>query len=128
MGWHLSRFSWVLGLPIARAVMTEQKRPIHSLLEDEPRLQEEISEFVIGLAEAIDGLQDAHSEGDLESLDRLAAELGARAIRYGYPPLAAISAAVQAACRDENPDAARKAVEEATEIARRIRLGHRGAA
>ena len=109
-------------------MVEERKRPIHSLLQDEPRLQEEISEFVIGLAEAVDSLQDAYSAGDLPGLSQLASDLTSQATRYGYPPLAAAATAVRTACGEQNGEGVRKAIEETTEIARRIRLGHRGAA
>ena len=84
--------------------------------------------FVIGLALRVDQLQDADLEDDLALLEHLAIELGKQATRLGYAPLFEISRAVALACRDGKAQDAQTAMIVLTEIAGRIRSGHRGAA
>ena len=102
--------------------------PIYSLHEKSVELEEEIDRFVVGLAEAVDGLQDAESASDLDRLDDLATALAARASRLGYPALEQIAGRVGAACQADDKPAVQGALVELTAIARRVRLGHRGAA
>jgi hypothetical protein len=83
---------------------------------------------VIGLAEAVDLLQDADVSGNLELLGTLAGDLADRARRLGYAPLARVCQSVAEAARDRKPEEARDELEELTEVSHRVRLGHRGAA
>ena len=108
--------------------MTERRHPIHSLYEDEPELEDEIDRFVVGLAERVDTLQDAESEADLELVEGLANNLANESGRLGYPDLEEIARGICDACKEAKPDAIQESLLELTEIARRIRLGHRGAA
>lgn len=105
-----------------------QPKPIFSSREEEPEAGEAIDRFVIGLAEQVDGLQDAELEGDLALLGRLALELGERASAVGYAPMNEVAQAVASACRDGKVEDAEAAMVELTEVAGRIRRGHRGSA
>ena len=105
----------------------EKIRPIFSSRADDPALAEAIDAFVIGLAERIDDLQDADGEVDLSRLAALARDLAADAEPAGYEPLARVARPVEAAARDEKPDEAHENLVKLTEIAYRIRMGHRGA-
>jgi hypothetical protein len=102
-------------------------RPIYSSLVDDPACAEVIDEFVVAVAERVDHLQDADSKGDLAELGRLAGQLVLDARTAGYEALADIAAAVEAACFGTASKPAHEGVVALTEIARRIRLGHRGA-
>jgi hypothetical protein len=108
--------------------MDPKQVPIYSARDDDPDLQEELSEFVIGLAEEIDQLQDTEADGDLERLDELSHHLGQRARRYGYEILAEVAFALCQACREHKPDSAQQGLVELTGVAQRIRRGHRGSA
>jgi hypothetical protein len=105
----------------------ERPPPIYSRLIDDPAYGEAIDEFVVGVAERIDFLQDADSKGDLGELRRLAAQLGADARAVGFDRLADVAGTVAAACLERAGKPAHDGVVALTELARRIRLGHRGA-
>ncbi len=108
--------------------MAPKQVPIYSSRDDDPELQDEISEFVIGLAEEIDRLQDTEANGELEYLDELSHHLEQRAQSYGYESLAAVVLSVRQACSERKPESARQALVELTDIGQRIRRGHRGSA
>jgi hypothetical protein len=105
----------------------ERIRPIFSSRADDPELAEAIDAFVVGLAERIDHLQDAETEAQLPRLAAFARDLGADAEALGYEALARVARAVEAAAREEKSDEAHENLLKLTEIAYRIRLGHRGA-
>lgn len=102
--------------------------PLVSTLADQPDLEEPIDEFVVGLGERVDSLQDAEAEGDLEGLAKRAFDLAERAQALGYGPMADAATDLVAGCETRSADALHKAVEEITEISKRIRRGHRTAA
>ena len=107
--------------------MGERPRPLLSTRADDPALADAIDRFVLGLAVSVDDLQDAHSAGDWARLARLARELTVDADLLGYAPLARLAeAAAEYATRDKAEEA-RGILIELTEIAQRIRMGHRGA-
>jgi hypothetical protein len=101
--------------------------PIFSSRADDPALGEAIDAFVIGLAERIDHLQDAETEADLARLAAFTLVLAADAETLGYEALARVAQALEAAAREEKADEAHANLVKLTEIAYRIRLGHRGA-
>jgi len=107
--------------------MDDRPRPIHSALAAEPSLASAIETFVVGLAERVDELQDCEAQGAFARLAALATELSRDASKVGYEPLASWADAVALACHERNPQDARKALLELTEVATRVRLGHRGA-
>lgn len=110
------------------AVMSERKPPIRSTQEDVPDLLQAIDRFVIGLAERIDSIQDAELQADHGVLARLTVRLAVDADRLGYPSLAMGARNAASAAADGKHDALQEAVAELTEIAQRVRQGHRGAA
>jgi len=103
-------------------------RPIRSLREDDPEVEERIDAFVARLGETIDGFQDNEARGDLHGLRELADELAEQAQTLGYPDLVAAARAIGTACGEDSPAALRKSVEGLTELSQRIRRGHRSAA
>lgn len=108
--------------------MPSRRKPIYSVLEDDPELQEPIDAFVVSLAERIDGLQDLHSSAEFERLAEACGALGDEAQRLGYPLMASVARVAAVACRENKADASEEALVELTELSQRIRQAHRGAA
>jgi hypothetical protein len=108
--------------------MSTRPAPIFSQHEHDPELRDAIDRFVVRLGERVDALQDAESARKLPELQLLAEDLCQRAERLGYPLLASLARTVARACGDDKPQLAQEALVELTEVSRRIRLGHRGAA
>jgi hypothetical protein len=102
--------------------------PIRSTRDHEPDLEPEIDAFVFGLGEVVDSFQDAEMEGATTTLDQLAQRLAERAGGLGYAPIAESAQRIRGACGERNPEAVRKAVQDLTEIAQRVRRGHRSTA
>jgi hypothetical protein len=102
--------------------------PIRSTRDHEADLEPEIDAFVFGLGELVDSFQDAEAAGSISSLEQLAVRLETRALGLGYAPVADCAQRVRAACGERNPEALRKSVQDLTEIAMRVRRGHRSAA
>jgi hypothetical protein len=101
---------------------------IRSSREHEPALEPEIDAFVFGLGELVDSFQDAELAGARTTLERLAARLIERAEQLGFAPVAESARRIRAACEEKGADAMRKAVSDLTEVAQRVRRGHRSAA
>ena len=101
--------------------------PIRSLLGDDQSL-ERLDAFVISLGERIDAIQDAEGRGQLEEAAKGARELAAEAIELAIPPLAVAAQGAALTCRGGDPERAREAIVALTDVVRRVRLGHRGAA
>lgn len=108
--------------------MSDRKHAIRSFLEDDPDLADDIGAFVVSLAEQVDGLQDAEATGQWEPLRDLSLHLAREAERCGFPGLAQVARGVARAAEDGKPDDARSGLLELTDVAQRVRLGHRGAA
>jgi hypothetical protein len=108
--------------------MEERLSPIYSLLADVVDLEDAIDGFVIRLAESVDELQDAECSGDLERLEELSTSLAAESARLGYPALEKLARLVRGACEERNKPVIQASLIELTDVARRVRLGHRGAA
>lgn len=106
--------------------MDDRPRPILSSLGEDAALAPAIEAFVVGLAERVDELQDCEAQGALARLAERAGELAADALRVGYGPLAEWAEAVRRCGAEHNGQDARKALLELTEVAYRVRLGHRG--
>jgi hypothetical protein len=106
----------------------DRPRPIYSALCEDPAQQAAIDAFVVALAGRVDDLQDCEARCELTRLAELAEGLLADSLRVGYEPLSRSAAAVCASAREGKPDDARNALIELTEVAHRVRLGHRGAA
>lgn len=107
--------------------MGERQQPLYSDHAQDPALSEAIDRFVLGLAGAVDDLQDAHIACDCTRLGLLARELAADADLVGYGPLAELADAVSSCAAHMKQEEARDVLIELTAVAQRIRLGHRGA-
>ena len=105
----------------------DRPRPIFSSFHDDPAWAEIIDGFVVGVSERVDHLQDADSKGNLPELGKLAAQLALDARSVGFEPLAEVATAVERACADGAAKPGHDGVVALTEVARRIRLSHRGA-
>ena len=108
--------------------MFERKPPIRSTQEDVVELAEDIDRFVIGLAECIDAIQDAELAREPEMGSKLARSLALEADRLGYPGMGMSAKGVALAAEDRLFHDLQETVVELTELAQRIRQGHRGAA
>jgi hypothetical protein len=102
--------------------------PIRSSRDHEAELEPEIDAFVFGLGELVDSFQDAEAAGQVTTLDRLAEGLTEHALGLGFEPIADSARRIRGACLERSPEALRKAVQDLTEIAQRVRRGHRSAA
>jgi hypothetical protein len=101
-----------------------QSAPIHPQLADDALLAR-LDAFVVGLGEAIDGMQDAEHAGQLDEVAKRAADLAREATALGLPPLAQAAETVVAACRSGASHAPREAIVALTDVVRRVRMGHR---
>lgn len=103
------------------------EKPIVSLLADDPDERPRLEAFVVSLGESVDVLQDLEQAAELVRICTFARQLGHDAARHGFPPLSAAATQVAAASAARDGKQTREALLVLTEIARRIRLGHRGA-
>jgi hypothetical protein len=108
--------------------------PILSSMAGDPEMRERLEAFVLALGERVDQLQDLESEGNWKELEAHARGLGEEALALGFAPLGEAAVATQRACllaqerRPSRPDAGvRETLLALTDVARRVRLGHRGA-
>lgn len=108
--------------------MFEHKPPIRSTQEDVPELAEDLDRFVISLAEQIDAIQDAELATSWPEVASLARSLANDANRLGYPGMAQCAKSVAMSAEDAKTEALQEAVIDLTDLAQRIRRGHRGAA
>lgn len=108
--------------------MFERKPPIRSTQEDVVELAEDIDRFVVALGERIDAIQDAELAHKLGEVAELARTLGADADRLGYPSMAMSAKGVVMAAEDDAGDELQETIVELTDLAQRVRQGHRGAA
>ena len=101
--------------------------PIHSRFEDDPSHADAIEAFVVALAERVDTLQDNEASSDWPRLIAGTDDLALAAQQAGYPQLAEAATEVLRAARERHGELAYKALVELTDVAQRIRRGHRGA-
>jgi hypothetical protein len=106
----------------------EDEKPIVSLLVDDPVERPRIEAFVLGLSDSVDSLQDLEHGGDFHRIEESARALAAQAKGFGFPPLFFAAQDVGAAAALRDAKRTREAIVEFTDVARRVRLGHRGAA
>ncbi len=103
------------------------RKPILSSRSDEPEAAEQIEGFIVTLAERVDGLQDAEFKGDLEELSTMAHTLATSALELGFDLLAASASDLKRCCLSDSVEQVRETLLDLTEIATRVRMGHRGA-
>ncbi|CAG1000867.1 hypothetical protein MYXO_03001 [Myxococcaceae bacterium] len=108
-------------------IEAEDEKPIVSLLADDPIERPRIEAFVLALSDRVDALQDLEQEADFSRIAAHARALGDEAERHGFPLLARASARSVDAASARDAQDTRKALVALTEVARRVRLGHRGA-
>jgi HPt (histidine-containing phosphotransfer) domain-containing protein len=102
--------------------------PIRSTQIDVDELAEDIDRFVIVLAERIDEIQDAELARCPDKIASLARQLSSDAERVGYPGMAQNAKSTAMAAEDGKIEAMQEHIAELTDLAQRIRRGHRGAA
>jgi HPt (histidine-containing phosphotransfer) domain-containing protein len=103
------------------------RKPILSSRSNDPAAAEQIEDFIVGLAERVDGLQDAEFKGDLNEVAIAAHALGAAARELGFDLLAGSASDLERCCRSDSREQVRETLTDLTEIAKRVRMGHRGA-
>lgn len=103
-------------------------RPIVSLLLEDASLLPRIDSFVLGLSEVVDGLQDQERTGSLRRVAEECERLQRDAELHGFPPLAEAARGVGEAARSGEPRKTHELLVTLTDVARRVRMGHRGAA
>jgi hypothetical protein len=103
------------------------REAILSSRPDASDVAEEIEVFIISLAGRVDDLQDAEFKGDLEDLVRLANDLGTTANELGFELLAASAWELKRCCLPDSMEQVRETLIDLTDIAKRVRMGHRGA-
>jgi PAS domain S-box-containing protein len=72
--------------------------PLVSEYAGDPALAEILGDFVSALSGRVRAMTDAHTNGDLDELQRLAHQLKGAGGSYGYPMLTEAAAGVEAAC------------------------------
>ena len=102
------------------------RKPFSSTRAGDPEVSDLIDEFTVGLAEQVDRLQDVEFKDDLQELGTLTRALAGRAETLGFELFAASAMDLEGCCRTGDSDGAREALIELTEIAKKIRTGHRG--
>ena len=103
------------------------RKPILSSRSDEPEAAEQIESFIVTLAERVDDLQDTEFKGNLDELATLANTLGTTALDLGFDLLAASASDLARCCRSDSVEQVRENLIDLTELAKRVRMGHRGA-
>jgi hypothetical protein len=106
-------------------VESRRAPPIYSLLVDDEGLAR-LDAFVVALGERIDSIQESEQLGQPEETAKRAADLAADAVTMGLPPLGEAAQRVVASCLAADAERLHEAVVELTEVATRVRLGHRG--
>ncbi len=91
----------------------------------EPDFELAIEVFLVRLGERIDACQDAEARGDVLGLLHCAATIAEHGEALGFAVLVRATREIRKVCAERSPSAIRKAVEELTEVAQRIRRGHR---
>jgi hypothetical protein len=102
------------------------RKPILSSRANEPEAAEQIEGFLVGLSERVDDLQDAEFKGDLAELATQARRLGTAALELGFDLLAASASDLGRCCQSDSAEQVRETLLDLTEIATRVRMGHRG--
>lgn len=101
--------------------------PLYSTRAEGPEASALLDAFVLGLAGCIDGLQDADAAGEVDELVRGAGSLAQQAAELGHDLLAAVALHVAEVARQGKTEDAHGALVELTDVAQRVRRGHRGA-
>jgi hypothetical protein len=106
--------------------MGDEDRPIYSTRANDESLGEAIDNFIVRVSDRIDALQDAEMHGDFCLVGSLAETLIRESDEVGFSPLSRSATVIAASAEKQSAEEVHTALVELTEIARRIRLGHRG--
>lgn len=106
---------------------SDLRKPMFSAHSDDPSKSEAIDHFVLGLAERIDHAQDAERANDPARLVQICESWLGEARRLGYEDFTRGSERVIRAAHSGDSRAIHAALVDLTDLAHRIRLGHRGA-
>jgi hypothetical protein len=101
-------------------------KPILSSRANEAEAADQIEGFLVSLSECVDDLQDAEFKGDMDALTSLAQTLGGTALELGFDLLAASASELTRCCQSDSAERIRETLLDLTEIAMRVRMGHRG--
>jgi hypothetical protein len=103
-------------------------KPIYSSRGNDPSVSDVVDDFVIGVSERIDQLQDFESEQDFPRIAENAAAFVADARRAGFDELERVANELAAASAAQREKDSHARLVELTELVHRVRLGHKGAA
>jgi hypothetical protein len=106
----------------------ERIKPIYSSRGNDPSVSEIVDQFVIGLGERIDHLQDADSAQDFDQIAILGSALVEDARQAGFAELAGIASALEEVSTWRDAESTHARLVELTGIVYRVRLGHMGTA
>jgi hypothetical protein len=109
------------------AVNDAPDAPIRACAPDDETLAR-LDAFVVALGEWIDAIQDAEGGGRLEEAGQRARALALEARSFALIPLVEAAEAVSTCCKQARPEDVHAAIVALTDVVRRVRLGHRGAA
>ncbi len=108
--------------------LSKRPIPITSNFSDDPRLQDQIDEFVYGFSSRLDHVQEAEIEGDFGLCCKLMSDLAQDAETLGYALLFQKAQDIIEICEDEDREGLLEELRELMFIAHRIKLGHRSTA
>jgi len=100
--------------------------PVRSSRSNDSEVAELIDHFTVNLAERVDELQDAETKGELGRLGALSNVLAVNALELGFELLAASATDLEACSVANDVEATRETLIDLTDIAKRIRMTHRG--
>ncbi len=102
--------------------------PIYTTLPDSSALLERIDEFVYGISERMDHIQEAEIAKDLPLCAKLLVELGQDGETLGFLPLQEAALGTAARCEGDDDYDLLEQLREVLEIVQRIKRGHRSTA
>ncbi len=107
-----------------KGVSTDSTQAIKSEYADDPDFVEIIDQFVAGLAEKLQSMQQALGNGDFEMLERLAHQLKGAGAGYGYSAITDPATALEESAKARDPEGAGLALAPLADLCRAIIFGH----
>ncbi len=110
--------------------MAKQRKlvPIYSSLPDSTALLEQIDEFIYGISERMDHIQEAEIARDPNLCAKLLIDLEQDGEQLGFEALGAVALRARQLCEPEESFALLEQLQELMEIVQRIKRGHRSTA
>ena len=99
---------------------TATTQPIESEFADDPDFAEIIDQFVAGLTDKVESMQQALANADFETLQRLAHQLKGAGGSYGYPALTDSAKVLEEAAKVKDHEAAALALVPLTKLSQAI--------